>query len=106
MSTSTGRQVHPVSDDSNRPIIFIGPFEHHSNILPWREADVDFVQLGVNAEGGLDLSELRALLRRFKSRCVALFLSDRQPSAPRLAVSRQQCDRPRDGDVSGEPARA
>lgn len=73
MSTSTGRQVHPVSDDSHRPIIFIGPFEHHSNILPWREADVDFVQLGVNAAGGLDLDELRSLLRRFKSRFFSFF---------------------------------
>lgn len=72
VSTSTGRQVRPVSDDSTRPIIFIGPFEHHSNILPWREADVDFVQLGVNAEGGVDLDELRALLRRFKSRPMRL----------------------------------
>ena len=60
--------MHPVSEDSNRPIIFIGPFEHHSNILPWREADVDFVQLSVNAEGGVDLDELRSLLRRFESR--------------------------------------
>ena len=73
VSTSAGRQVHPVSDDSHRPIMFIGPFEHHSNILPWREADVDFVQLGVNAAGGLDLDELRALLRRFKSRFFPFF---------------------------------
>ena len=68
VSNSTGREVHPVSEDVNRPIIFIGPFEHHSNILPWREADVDFVQLSVNAEGGVDLDELRSLLRRFESR--------------------------------------
>lgn len=106
MSTSTGRQVHPVSDDSHRPIIFIGPFEHHSNILPWREADVDFVQLGVNAAGGLDLDELRSLLRRFKSRFFPFFLADSQSAAPRIAVTRQQRDGPGHGDVPGEPAGA
>eukprot|EP00960_Hanusia_phi_P014470 427033-Hanusia_phi.AAC.1 len=24
-----------------RPLVIVGPYEHHSNILPWRESDVD-----------------------------------------------------------------
>ena len=68
MSSTTGRTVHPVEDDSSRPIVFVGPFEHHSNLLPWREADVDLVQLGVNSKGAVDLEELRTRLRQFKSR--------------------------------------
>ena len=58
----------PVSNDSNRPIVFVGPFEHHSNLLPWREADVDFVQIGVAKDGSLDQNELRTRLQQFKSR--------------------------------------
>ena len=23
---------------SSAPVVFVGPFEHHSNLLPWREA--------------------------------------------------------------------
>lgn len=60
--------MKPVSDDPRRPIVFVGPFEHHSNLLPWREADVDFVQLAVSADGGVDLEDLRARLRQFASR--------------------------------------
>lgn len=68
ISSSTGRTVKPVSDDARRPIVFVGPFEHHSNQLPWREADVDFVQLAVGADGGVDQEDLRARLRQFASR--------------------------------------
>lgn len=71
ISTSTGRVVAPVSDDSSRPIVFVGPFEHHSNILPWREADVDFVQISVAKDGSLDQNDLRARLKQFKSRLVS-----------------------------------
>lgn len=29
----------PCGDSSKpKPVVFIGPFEHHSNILPWRES--------------------------------------------------------------------
>ena len=28
---------------SERPVVFIGPFEHHSNELPWRESLADVV---------------------------------------------------------------
>ena len=49
----------------------MGPFEHHSNILPWREADVDFVQISVAKDGSLDQNDLRARLKQFKSRLVS-----------------------------------
>lgn len=28
-----------------RPIVFLGPYEHHSNILPWRECGCKIVQI-------------------------------------------------------------
>ncbi|CAN0047312.1 unnamed protein product, partial [Laminaria digitata] len=34
-----------------RPVVFVGPFEHHSNILPWREACVDVVTIAENEAG-------------------------------------------------------
>ncbi|MDH4141644.1 MAG: aminotransferase class V-fold PLP-dependent enzyme [Chloroflexota bacterium] len=54
-----------------RPVVFIGPYEHHSNELPWRESIADVVTIGEDADGRIDLAGLeRALLeyadRRYK----------------------------------------
>ncbi|CAN0310699.1 unnamed protein product, partial [Hapterophycus canaliculatus] len=53
---------------NDRPVIFVGPFEHHSNLLPWRESCGEVVTIGENSSGGLDLAELEEQLRRFASR--------------------------------------
>jgi selenocysteine lyase/cysteine desulfurase len=45
-----------------RPVIFIGPFEHHSNELPWRESIADVVVIGEDADGHIDLAELERQL--------------------------------------------
>src|SRR6266545_167098 len=34
-----------------RPVVFVGPFEHHSNELPWRESIADVVVIGEDADG-------------------------------------------------------
>jgi selenocysteine lyase/cysteine desulfurase len=41
-----------------RPVVFIGPYEHHSNELPWRESIADVVIIGEDAEGHVDLAAL------------------------------------------------
>ena len=38
----TGRLPQAVSPDE-RPVVFVGPYEHHSNELPWRESIADLV---------------------------------------------------------------
>ncbi|CAM9230755.1 unnamed protein product, partial [Ectocarpus sp. 6 AP-2014] len=52
----------------SRPVVFIGPFEHHSNILPWRESCADVVQIRENAAGGLDLEDLERNLKAYSRR--------------------------------------
>lgn len=49
-------------------MIFVGPFEHHSNLLPWRESYGEVVAIRENDSGGLDLLELEDKLRLFASR--------------------------------------
>src|SRR5918912_23964 len=44
---------------SERPVVFIGPFEHHSNELPWRESIADVVTIPADADGHIDLTVLR-----------------------------------------------
>ncbi len=51
-----------------RPVVFIGPFEHHSNELPWRESVADVVAIPADADGHIDLARLEEELDRFSDR--------------------------------------
>jgi selenocysteine lyase/cysteine desulfurase len=56
----------------DRPVVFIGPYEHHSNELPWRESGADVVTIGEDDEGRIDLAHLAAELRRHADRTLKL----------------------------------
>lgn len=47
-----------------RPLVLIGPYEHHSNILPWREAGAEVIEIPEADCGGPDLVELELMLVR------------------------------------------
>jgi selenocysteine lyase/cysteine desulfurase len=49
------RERIPVDE---RPVVFIGPYEHHSNELPWRESVVDLVTIPEDHDGRIDLDRL------------------------------------------------
>ena len=51
-----------------RPVVFVGPYEHHSNELPWRETIADVVVIGADADGHIDLADLAAQLDRYAQR--------------------------------------
>ncbi len=51
-----------------RPVVFIGPYEHHSNELPWRESIADVVTIPEDADGHVDLAALSEALERFAER--------------------------------------
>jgi selenocysteine lyase/cysteine desulfurase len=51
-----------------RPVVFIGPFEHHSNELPWRESIADVVVIPEDAGGHVDTETLEAELVRYRDR--------------------------------------
>ena len=51
-----------------RPVIFVGPYEHHSNELPWRESIADVIEIKEDADGHIDLVELESKLIEFDSR--------------------------------------
>jgi len=46
--------------ERDRPIVFVGPYEHHSNLLPWIESIADVVEIGTDSEGRLNLGELES----------------------------------------------
>jgi selenocysteine lyase/cysteine desulfurase len=51
-----------------RPVVFIGPYEHHSNELPWRESIADVVTIHEDLDGHIDLAQLEAELVRHAAR--------------------------------------
>lgn len=51
-----------------RPVVFIGPYEHHSNELPWRESIADVVTIAEDADGHVDLARLASELERYAHR--------------------------------------
>ncbi|MGS0685785.1 aminotransferase class V-fold PLP-dependent enzyme [Nakamurella sp. GG22] len=55
-----------------RPVIFIGPFEHHSNELPWRESIADVVVIPQDADGHIDAARLEAELVRHRDRSLKI----------------------------------
>ena len=52
----------------NKPVVFIGPYEHHSNELPWRESAVDLVPIPLTAQGQICLATLEKELQRYAQR--------------------------------------
>ena len=82
-----------------RPVVFIGPFEHHSNELPWRESIADVVSIPQDADGHIDIGAARGRARRV-----------RRPAAEdRLVLRGQQRHRhrrPTRTRIAGAAARA
>ncbi len=68
---STLEDAHQLSSHipaHERPVVFIGPYEHHSNELPWRESIADVVEIPEDVNGHIDLELLEQQLIRFAER--------------------------------------
>jgi selenocysteine lyase/cysteine desulfurase len=64
-SESFGALCHDV-----QPVVFIGPYEHHSNEISWRQSLATTVEVGLDAAGNIDLTHLEELLKdpRYQNR--------------------------------------
>lgn len=51
-----------------RPVVFIGPYEHHSNELPWRESIAEVVVIPYSDDGHIDLLAMEVALKRYQHR--------------------------------------
>ncbi len=64
-------RLHHLSDalpPEARPAVFVGPYEHHSNELPWRESIADVIEIKEDANGQIDLGDLERNLIRYADR--------------------------------------
>jgi selenocysteine lyase/cysteine desulfurase len=52
----------------HRPVVFIGPYEHHSNELPWLESIAEVVEIDLEPSGRIDVKDLERKLDRYAGR--------------------------------------
>jgi selenocysteine lyase/cysteine desulfurase/CRP-like cAMP-binding protein len=58
-------RIHGLSEGiapGERPAVFVGPYEHHSNILPWMHSLADVFTVPLDEQGQIDTEELERLL--------------------------------------------
>ncbi len=71
---ATRRNLGDMLDDAvlaeTQPVVFIGPYEHHSNELSWRQSLATTVQVRLDATGHVDVAHLEELLQdpRYQNR--------------------------------------
>ncbi|KAL0378263.1 UNVERIFIED_CONTAM: hypothetical protein Sradi_3131800 [Sesamum radiatum] len=55
-------------NNEERWVVFVGPYEHHSNILSWRQSLAEVVEIGLDHRGLIDMEELRQKLDFYKGK--------------------------------------
>ncbi|KAG7356486.1 aminotransferase [Nitzschia inconspicua] len=54
--------------NADKPLVILGPFEHHSNMLPWRELGTVDIETVAYQNGTIDLKDLERILKRHEKR--------------------------------------
>lgn len=54
-------------DEAEYPVVLIGPYEHHSNMLAWRESKALVIEIPEGENGGPDLAVLEAALKKHEA---------------------------------------
>lgn len=58
--------------ESERPVVFIGPYEHHSNELPWRESLAEVVTIPLTDSGLINVTVLEQQLQQYSHRALLI----------------------------------
>ncbi len=67
--------VDQLDGEGQRALVLLGPYEHHSNLLPWRESGAEVIELPEDAAGGPDRAALTAHLTRASGRRIVCAFS-------------------------------
>lgn len=57
-----------INDEASRPVVFLGPYEHHSVLLPFREYGYTCISVPENPDGGADVTFLQSQLPLYANR--------------------------------------
>lgn len=59
------KEASRLDNRDRRPVVFIGPFEHHSNLIPWRESGCEIVMVPeCTTTNNVDFAALERLLQK------------------------------------------
>ncbi|XP_061164658.1 uncharacterized protein LOC133173684 [Saccostrea echinata] len=58
--------VHAL-DLEQAPVVFVGPYEHHSSFLPWININAVIVRIKEDGSGNISISDLESKLQHWKS---------------------------------------
>ena len=65
-------QLAAAIPEHEKPVVFIGPYEHHSNELPWRESIAQLEVIPLDSKGGIDLQALGKALTKHQHRTLLI----------------------------------
>ncbi len=65
---ATKKRLNINIDKSKLPLVIVGPYEHHSNEISYREAMCETIRIGLTNEGLVDLKELEEVLKQNQNR--------------------------------------
>ncbi|KAL3728936.1 hypothetical protein ACJRO7_033514 [Eucalyptus globulus] len=49
-----------------RWVVLVGPYEHHSNLLSWRQSLAEVIEIGLDEDGLIDMEDLRQKLESYQ----------------------------------------
>src|SRR6185503_21197559 len=58
--------------EDKKPVVFVGPYEHHSNQLPWSCSTATLVEIALDERGCVSLTDLEQKLRAFRHRSLKI----------------------------------
>ncbi|GJS24894.1 pyridoxal phosphate-dependent transferase [Tanacetum coccineum] len=59
--------VNSCLGSAERWVVFIGPYEHHSNLLSWRQSLAEVIEIGLDEEGLMDMDALKLQLQFYQN---------------------------------------
>ncbi|BBN08416.1 hypothetical protein MPTK1_4g11420 [Marchantia polymorpha subsp. ruderalis] len=63
ISSTLREQTLATIEKGMRWVVFVGPYEHHSNLLSWRQSLAEVVEIPLSEDGLISMDELRAALK-------------------------------------------
>ncbi|KAL4351858.1 hypothetical protein GQ457_06G034670 [Hibiscus cannabinus] len=58
--------INCLGGEGKRWVVFVGPYEHHSNLLSWRQSLAEVVEIGLNEDGLIDMEALKRQLELYR----------------------------------------
>ena len=56
--------IRRILSKGGQALILVGPYEHHSNLLPWRESGAEIIEINEGTQGGPCLKTLEKVLEK------------------------------------------